>query len=62
MSPPLPDPVAALPRSLAELPGALARRRGDVARLGAAGTTAAELEATVAAVSAALGVAPLAAR
>jgi len=32
------------------------------ARLGAAGTTAAELEATVAAVSAALGVAPLAAR
>jgi hypothetical protein len=32
------------------------------ARLGAAGTTGAELEATVAAVSAALGVAPLAAR
>ena len=32
------------------------------ARLGAVGTTAAELEATAAAVSAALGVAPLAAR
>jgi hypothetical protein len=39
-----------------------ARLAGVQARLGAAGTTAGELEATVAAVSAALGGEPLAAR